>query len=414
MTSPTRTIATPRHAAPRSQAPVDSTTMALDPMHAAAHRWLLESGIRGRGDPAAAGAIRRQYDLDSRQYADFYPEVTAYAAQLHLRLAGDDRHGADWRAAVESGEWLLHAQSLEPPDVAGAYAHAIRDGRAHGGWYVFDTAIIGHALLELAQATGRSDFLTGAQRCAEWVLAHQSADGSFRACVGADDPVPWADDHCCLHGKHALLLAALWRHGGDARHRDGARRLLDWLIGLQRPDGRIDAFPGAGYAVVHTQCYALEGLLAGALWLDHPTAADAVALGARHLAARQRDTGAMPRYVGPGAADLLRRSGSRLPRLRAVLPPSDVGATAQSARVWWWAQRLTGDDHGSSVARAVAWLRRQQIVSADPAVDGGFPAGVDELFGWRRQEPWLYPWISVFAIDASRLQADPQAATELF
>lgn len=376
-----------------------------------AYRWLIESGIRGTG--ADSGAVRRQYDARARKYSDFYPEITAYALQLHLRLAGVAQGGADWQAAVESGEWLLRVQSRTPP-TEGAFSYAVRDGVPFGGAFSFDTAIIGHALLELAQATQRADFTRAAEGCATWLLSQQQADGSFRAHVGEASPVGWAGDACALHGKHALLLGALWRHGGDARHRDGALRLLDWLIGLQRVDGRIDVQAGADYAMLHTVCYAIEGLLAGALWLGHPRALQAARQGARFLAAQQRPSGAVPRYCGPGAVTHLRRSGARFPRLRAAVAPADPGVTAQAIRVWTWVQHASGDDHSESIRRGIDWLAGQQIVSTDRHLDGSLPAGVDSLCGLRRREPRLYPWANVFAVDACRLQHDRSAPAALF
>jgi len=377
-----------------------------------AHRWLLESGIRGIDDDR--GALRRQYDTRLCSYADCYPEVTAYALQLHLRLAGDDRQGVDWQAAIDSGEWLLSCQSGANDSTQGAYAHAVRNGQPSGGWYTFDTAIIGHAMLELAQAAQRPEFGRCAERCAQWVLEQQNADGTFRAQIGATHPVVWAGDRCCLHGKHAVLLSAFWHHSGETRYRNSAVRLLDWIIDQQRPDGRIDAFAGADYAMLHTQCYAIEGLLAGAMGLAHHRALEAASRGAVHLARCQRSSGALPRYVGGGARQHLKEGVARFTRLRALIAPSDVGVTAQAIRVWSWAQQVCGNDHAEAIQRGMAWLSRQQLLSGDPNVDGAFPAGVDEWLGLRRRERWLYPWASVFAIDACRMRDGPDAAPSIF
>jgi hypothetical protein len=77
-----------------------------------------------------------------------------------------------------------------------------------------------------------------------------------------------------------------------------------------------------------------------------------------------------------------------------------VGATAQALRIWRWANAAYHADVADAVQRARAWLMRCQLRATDVRVNGGFPAGVDDVLRWRRRERNLYPWVAVFAADA--------------
>jgi len=375
--------------------------MIADPFVVASRRWLLESGIRDRvgvggGRP---GGLFRAYHAAEGAYGPLYPEVTAYAVALHVRLWRATADRKDLEAAVESGEWLLEIQGRGGSPVAGGFPYAVEGGAPTGGWFTFDTAIIAHALLELGTATGEDAFAAAAERGVAWMLARQREDGSFGA-GEAVRPVGWAGDGNCLHAKLAVVLGALWARSTASRCREAAERVLAWVSRLQQRDGGISTSSRARYVFVHAHCYAVEGLLAGAAHFGEEAWLRCAARGARFLAEHQRTDGGIPRYVGPDASLYLQEMRSRAPWLRRLWLPADVGATAQAVRIWRWVQAAEGSDFAEPVRRSEAWLRRHQIPSTDPRLDGGLPAGVDRLLGWERWERNLYPWVAVFAVDA--------------
>ena len=390
---------------------IDQTANHAAAMAADAHRWLLNSGIRAHGPDA--GAFRRQYDARDRSVACPYPEVSGYAAQLHLRMArnADDDLG---RLALETGRWLCKVQAGADTLAPGAFAHAMCDGEAQGGWYAFDTSIIVHALVELARFSGDQSFARHARVGGDWLLSMQRSDGSFESVIGAQAPIRWAGSGGCLHAKHVLALADLYESSGDRRYADSARRVLAWVRHLQQDDGRIDAIEGCGYAIIHTQCYAIEGLIAGYLQFGDDAALAAALHAGRHLARSQRHNGGMPRYTGPGSAAYLAETGSRYPKLRLSLVPTDVGCTLQSVRIWHWLSQVAGEDYAGSIDRALCWVGRHQIRSRDSAIDGALPASVDTLLGVTRRELRLYPWVAVFAVDASRIRQNPLLSASPF
>jgi prenyltransferase beta subunit len=384
-------------------------------MAAAARRWLLTSGIRcDSGPPFERGAVHRAYDAERRMLLPLYPEITGYAVQFHVRWCAGKRNGPDMAAACASGEWLMRVQADERTTTPGAFPLSAAGGSAHGGFFTFDSAVIGHALLDLCEATGDERYFAAAERAARWLLRQQRPDGGFRACMGGGEPVSWASDGNCLHGKVAVFLGRLWQKTGEDGYRRSARALLDWLAPLQQDDGRIVTSRSAPYAFIHAHCYALEGMLAGALYLGESSFLERVASGADFLAAVQRHDGGLPRHVGRAAAAYLRECGARLPRLRALLAPADVGATAQAVRLWTWLRALAVRDHSSHVARGLGWLARHQLRSGGVVVQGGFPAAIDPLKPWQRREMRLYPWVAMFAADATRLQSRVNVAEDLY
>ncbi len=382
-------------------------------MAAAARRWLVGSGIRSRNGAAGGrGAVHRGFDAARGALLPPYPEITAYAVQFHLRWSGGAA-GEDMNAARESGEWLLSIQADGASPAPGAFPYSVDQGRAHGGYFTFDSAIVGHSLLDLAAATGDERFRAAAERAARWVLRQQNTDGSFCAGTGGVQPVSWASDGNCLHGKLALFLGRMWQAGRDATYRAGALALLRWLASLQRADGGIMTARGSDYVLTHVHCYAVEGLLAGAVMLGEQQYLDIAARGAAFLAGVQRAGGGVPRFFGRGATHYLEECGALLPYVRMLAPPLDVGATAQTLRIWTWAQALRGG-FAHNIVRGLAWLAASQLSSPDVRLDGGFPAGIDPLRPWHRREMQLYPWIGIFAADASRLQSAVNIADDLF
>lgn len=382
-------------------------------MAAAARRWLVGSGIRSRnGTAGRRGAVHRAFDAARGALLPPYPEITAYAVQFHLRWSGGAA-GEDMNAARESGEWLLSIQTNSTSPAPGAFPYSVNQGRAHGGYLTFDSAIAGHALLDLAAATGDKRFRAAAERAARWVLRQQYADGSFRAGAGGVQPVSWASDGNCLHGKLALLLGRMWQAEGDAVYRAGALALLRWLASLQRADGGIVTARGSDYVLAHAHCYAVEGLLAGAVMLGEQQYLEIAVRGAAFLARVQGANGGVPRFVGRGVMRYLEECGALLPYVRMLAPPLDVGATAQAVRIWTWVKALRGG-FAHNIVRGLAWLAACQLRSPDVRLDGGFPAGIDPLRPWRRREMQLYPWVAIFAADASRVQSAVNIADDLF
>lgn len=385
-------------------------------MAAAARRWLLHSGIRTGNGAAGAGGrggVHSAFDAARGVLLPLYPEITAYAVQFHLRWSADSA-GEDMNAARESGEWLLSSQGNGTSPAPGGFAYAMEDGGACGGYYTFDSAIAGHALLDLAAATGDGRYGAAAELAARWVLRQQRDDGGFRAGADVTRPVSWASDGNCLHGKIALFLGRLWQAGGDAVYRAAALALLRWAATLQRADGGILTAHGSDYVLSHAHCYAVEGLLAGAVILGERQYLEGAMRGAAFLAGAQHADGGVPRHLGRGAMRYLKECGTRLPRVRMLAPFLDVGATAQAVRIWTWARALDGSRFARNIERGMAWLAKCQLRAADARLDGGFPAGVDSITPWRRREMQLYPWVGIFVADAARLQTAVNLAADLY
>ena len=96
-----------------------------------------------------------------------------------------------------------------------------------------------------------------------------------------------------------------------------------------------------------------------------------------------------------------------------LAPPSDVGATAQAIRIWTWVRMLRGGFE-RNIEHGLEWLTASQLRATDARLSGGFPAAIDRFKPWQRREMQLYPWVAVFAADASRLQAGVNLAADLY
>jgi hypothetical protein len=129
--------------------------------------------------------------------------------------------------------------------------------QARNGWFANNcldrpeaplTHTIGYTLqgiLEVGILAGREDFMDACARGTEPLLATLSREGFLHGCYYADwKPAAFTS---CLTGSAQLAIVCyrLFERRGDAKHRDAADRLLNYLKALQTLDSPDPAMNGA-------------------------------------------------------------------------------------------------------------------------------------------------------------------------
>ncbi len=85
----------------------------------------------------------------------------------------------------------------------------------------------------LACSPNHPHFIERAQRMGNWEIAIQLPSGAVRGGIGLNDyPIVFNT------GQVILGWTALYRHAGDERYLDAARRAADWLLDVQDDDGK--------------------------------------------------------------------------------------------------------------------------------------------------------------------------------
>jgi len=328
---------------------------------------------------AGSGGFAHSFHL-LHGWAKAYPETTGYILPS-LRRAGERYSIAAVRPLIENAaRWLA---AVQQPD--GSFVDLA--GRAQ----VFDTGQILHGWNDLAVSLPLLVEHDRHRRAAQWIADQQESDGSFvrHSWSGA------------ARSYYVRVGAALIRAGRilDDENLVGAGlRNVRWTLAQQEPNGffRHMGFD-AGPPFLHTMIYVVEGLID--------------AYGDTHeeecLAAALRFTKSLR----------LSCERDRLPRsrYRSDFTPVDrelcLTGLAQWAGACFRLEALGFPAYTAPARNALAAVKRRQLVSNDPALDGA-------LFGsapfWGRYMRWSLPnWGVKFLIDAFLAQDEAACAFAL-
>jgi hypothetical protein len=314
----------------------------------------------------AGGGFAHSFNL-LRGWEKPYPETTGYILPS-LRRA-DERYGiAEAAPLVErASRWLA---AVQQPD--GSFLDLA------GRKQVFDSGQILHGWNDLAAHMPHLVEPERHLRTARWIAEQQESDGSFVR-------HSWGGAARSYYVRVGAALLRAGRQFGDPALVAAGKRNLRWTMAQQEANGffRHMAFD-AGPPFLHTMIYVAEGLI------DAQDDAPEEPL----LDATLRLT------------ETLRLAAERdgLPRSRYRPDFSPVDRELCLPGLAQWAClcfRLAARGHRAYVApgrSSIAALKLRQIVSADPALDGG-------LFGsapfWGRYMRWAVPnWGVKFLIDA--------------
>lgn len=312
------------------------------------------------------GGIAHSFDL-RRGWERPYPETTGYILPS-LRRADAQFGIAAARPLIEAAaRWLGQIQAPDGsfPDLAGR-PQVFDTGQVLDGWN--DLAVHRPQLVETERH----------HRAARWVAAQQEDDGSFirHTWQGA------------ARSYYVRVGAQLIRAGcilDDPALVAAGRRNLRWTLAQQETNGffRHMGFD-AGPPYLHTMIYVVEGLLAA------------------HAETREEEPLAAALRLTDGLRQAAQRDRVPRSRYRDDFSPIDRELCLPGLAQWAGACRaLAGLGFGAYEAparAAIAELKRRQIVSVDPAFDGG-------LFGsapfWGRYMRCAIPnWGAKFLIDA--------------
>ncbi len=377
----------------------------------AALHWLNHSAIL-ENDPRSAGygGVRQGYNWRTRSYPLVYSEITGYAISTWVNA---------WRWTAKE-EYLALAENAASfiqrlqnqtgsPQYHGAVAHGLTlpAYTLRPAYYSFDNAMILQGLLDLYAVHPLPAVLVTAANIGDWLVnTMQQTDGSFLAVRIADPAFTLPEiasafgDGGCLHGKHAIGLLKLYRATGEERYAAATRKLCDWLLTLQDPDGAIQSTAAREKIVTHTHCYAVEGLLYAANALQEPRYQTAAQKAAQWLLDVQNRDGSL----SIDYKQHWRRMGRRI--IEKILPKKVSDATAQAIRIWQILSHSLDESRCQTASQKAAefLMHLQTRSTSDPNARGGFV--------YWRDHPMQFAWSAMFAIQALQWVRQPPTLQE--
>ena len=193
-----------------------------------------------------------------RDYLNLPPQAKAERRRDRRGLPTEDP-GID-RVVEEAIGWLCRAQDNSASHDGGVARHfSLLKG--WGSSYPETTGYIVPTMLHCAQATGREELRDRARRMLDWLVSIQLPEGAFQGgTVDAGQVVPTIFDT----GQILQGLAAGVCEFGDERYHEAMCRAADWLVKVQAPDGSWPqefspfALPGAKAYDTHVAWGVLE------------------------------------------------------------------------------------------------------------------------------------------------------------
>ncbi|MEX1150838.1 MAG: hypothetical protein WEB28_02000, partial [Nitrosopumilaceae archaeon] len=186
-----------------------------------------------------------------------------------------------------------------------------------------------------------------------------------------------------LHIKTAMPLLSLYELTKDSILLDKATRICNTYIKFQKDDGGISLHQNNNVVNLHTQCYAIEGLLYSFYLTKN----------SHHLETCKRAlTWASAKIENDGSIQLW--FGSKYKSKSSY-------ATAQLIRLMILMDKVDGNtSYRNQVERLYSFLISLQAHGKDIRIDGGFYEELyKSLFGWQKRTR-INSWGSMFALQA--------------
>jgi hypothetical protein len=366
------------------------SALPLEPSTRAAHEAETLDWLRRAHDAGGDGGVAAGYQPARRVWFPSYPETTGYIIPTFLRMAsvlearGEMDVVADLRTrAVRMGEWEI---AIQMPDGA---VQADYIGATPVRPAVFNTGQVLFGWCALHDFNQDPRWLAPAERAAEWLVAHQEPDGSWRKGQSpkASNPVHSYDV------RTAWALAEYHRITHHTGAGEAARRAAEWTLGQAQPDGWFDAtaFDRGTPPSTHPIGYVIEGLLACGMRFGEERWVAGARRAADSLLARLTPDG---RLAGAYGREWQPRSRSTC-----------LTGNAQIGIAWGWLYALGGEErYRQGLARVNRFIARtQRLRDPDPGIRGGIKGSHPNTTGY---SPFFYPnWAAKFALDALLLES---------
>ncbi|MBF0371309.1 MAG: methyltransferase domain-containing protein [Magnetococcales bacterium] len=334
------------------------------------------------------------FHLNSQGWQPAYPETTGYIIPTFFDCAAllKDEHLR--RRAVEMADWEIQVQLPNGAVMGGVVTETGEDGDLPAP-AVFNTGQVILGWLRAFTETGNVDYLKACNRAGAFLLRNQDPDGAWRR-ENSHHADPLATTYNARVGWALVLLG---RATGNSAFLEAGERNIAFTLSRQNENGwfRDNCLDTPEAPLLHTICYALEGILGAAEALERWEWVDRVRITADALLERMGEDGRLP-----GRLD---------DQWRKVVAWDCLTGSSQLAGVWLHLARLTGEaKYRQGAERVLAFIKStQNLVSEDGGLRGGIKGSFPFSGGYGRFE--LLNWPAKFFIDALFLQETEDQAS---
>lgn len=350
-------------------------------------KWLTSSGlVIDYAKDENYGAVHSFYDAKNKEYGFLYPEITGYYVSALRFLYELERDKKYLDLAKHSADWLIHIY-----EKYGGIIQGLDGGKPRSkNVFSFDTAICAKALIDFYLLSDDKKYLDYGKKMVAWLIDEAlDEDGFIKPLKNLDESKfiessdLWYKQKGCLHIKIAIPLLSLYQVTKDNTLLEKAIKICNTYVNFQNDDGSIRLHRSGNVVNLHTQCYALEGLLY-AFTLTHDNNYLAACKNALLWSSQKiEDDGSIELWFGS--------------RYRS----KSSYATAQLIRLMILLDKLNNNTlYKHQIQKLYSFLLSLQANDQDKKIDGGFHEELYKtLFGWQKRNR-INSWGSMFALQA--------------
>lgn len=226
--------------------------------------WITSSGlIISNSNDKNYGGVYSFFDQNKNEYSFLYPEITGYSASTFSFLYQKENNILYQKLAEVNSNWLIQVFEKYGSIVQGISTEKNRKNLA----YTFDTAICAKGLLDCYFITNSSKLLEYAKKFIDWITPAVEKDGTIKPFMDLEsqkfnetDDI-WYKKKGNLHIKIAMSYVRLYEVTHDDVLLETATKICDTYTKFLNPDGSLSLHQNEKTINLHTQSYALEGLL---------------------------------------------------------------------------------------------------------------------------------------------------------
>ena len=349
-------------------------------------KWILQSGLV-ISDPNDInyGAVHSFFEQSKGEYGFLYSEITGYAASTFSFLYKIEQNENFLKLAKASSYWLIDIF-----DKFGGIVQGIGDKRTRTRFaYSFDTAICTKGLLDYYSLKKDEKILDYAKKFSDWLIDAVDEDGTLFPFMDlqtqkfSESDEVWYKKKGCLHIKTAIPLLQLYKVTRQKNLLKIAENICNNYSRFQNYDGSFSLYENSTEINLHTQSYALEGLLF----------AFSVTKNEEYLKSCKK---ALDWCSGK-----IQKDGSINLWFNSKYDAKAVYPIAQIIRLMILLDKIYESTHyKSNIDKLISFMISLQAKEGDRKVLGGFyEEFYKSMFGWKKRQK-LNSWGSFFAIQA--------------
>lgn len=348
--------------------------------------WLLTSGlfVNDEKNPNSGG-VYSYFDEEKNEFSFLYPEITGYFLSTLSFLYKIEKNENLIKYAKLSADWLIKIY-----DRYGAIIQGISTNKEQQNYaYSFDTAICIKGLLDVYKISKNKKYLDYSKKMITFLQESLDGDGTLKPFKNLHknkfetNKKLWYKNKGCLHIKTSMAFFQLYEITNDKNLLESALKISDTFSKYQDSDGGIHLHQNNPVINLHTQCYAIEGLLYAYFVTDEK----------KYLqSCKNAANWSLKKINNDGSIDLWFNSKHKS---RAVYPVS------QLIRILILLDKINKNSKNlESIQKLNSFLISFQAKNSANIINGGFYEELyKSVFGWKKRLR-LNSWTSMFALQA--------------